>query len=61
MKSKLGDIPSPCNNVCQIDPETGYCRGCFRTIEEISDWLEYSHEDKLELLKRLEDRRRVLA
>jgi len=32
------DIASPCNGVCRIDPATGYCRGCLRTIDEIAAW-----------------------
>ncbi len=33
-----GPVPSPCTNVCQMDPATGWCRGCLRTIEEIAQW-----------------------
>ena len=29
---------SPCNGVCVLDPATGWCRGCLRTIEEIGGW-----------------------
>ena len=43
--------PSPCIAVCVLDPVTGYCRGCFRTIAEISSWV----------LLRADDKRRVLA
>jgi predicted Fe-S protein YdhL (DUF1289 family) len=28
---------SPCINVCSIAP-SGWCRGCYRTIEEIAGW-----------------------
>ena len=31
--------PSPCISVCQIDPKTGWCIGCHRTIDEIRDWI----------------------
>ncbi len=57
MNSPAEQIPSPCNNVCQLDPDTGYCRGCLRTIEEIAGWLDYSNEEKLAVLERLEERR----
>jgi uncharacterized protein len=30
--------PSPCINVCIMDPTTGWCTGCFRTIDEIVGW-----------------------
>ena len=57
MNSPLREVPSPCINVCQMDPATGYCRGCLRTIEEIADWLELANEEKLQVLQRLEERR----
>lgn len=61
MNSPADSIPSPCNNVCQLDPDSGYCRGCLRTIEEIAGWLDYSNEEKLAVLERLEQRRRSTA
>lgn len=33
-----GPVPSPCVNVCQLDPRTGWCLGCHRTIDEIAAW-----------------------
>ena len=50
-------IPSPCVNVCQMDPQTGFCRGCLRTIDEIAGWMDYSDAEKLEVLERLDERR----
>ncbi|MGH8632354.1 MAG: DUF1289 domain-containing protein [Burkholderiales bacterium] len=58
MNSPAEQVPSPCTNVCQMDPETGYCRGCLRTIEEIAGWPDYSSEEKLAVLERVEERRR---
>jgi predicted Fe-S protein YdhL (DUF1289 family) len=55
------EIPSPCEKVCQMNTETGYCVGCLRTLDEIADWLEMTDEQKLELLARLDERRKVLA
>ncbi|HZX27889.1 MAG TPA: DUF1289 domain-containing protein [Telluria sp.] len=31
-------VPSPCINVCEMAPDTGLCRGCLRTIDEIVAW-----------------------
>lgn len=31
-------VSSPCINVCRMDPRTGYCEGCLRTIDEITVW-----------------------
>ena len=31
-------VPSPCTRVCVMDPRTGLCRGCKRTIGELAEW-----------------------
>jgi predicted Fe-S protein YdhL (DUF1289 family) len=33
-----GGVPSPCTSVCRIDPHTGWCAGCRRTLDEIAGW-----------------------
>ena len=32
------EVPSPCISVCCMEPDTGLCQGCLRTIEEITAW-----------------------
>jgi hypothetical protein len=49
---------SPCVGVCLIDPATGSCRGCWRTIAEIARWHESSAVEKCAILVRLDQRRR---
>jgi predicted Fe-S protein YdhL (DUF1289 family) len=51
-------VASPCINVCQMDDMTGLCRGCFRTLDEISGWSRASNDDKLVTLVAV-NRRRV--
>ena len=31
-------VASPCNKVCVMDAQSGYCRGCLRTLDEIARW-----------------------
>jgi len=31
-------VPSPCISVCRMDAVTGWCEGCFRTLDEIAGW-----------------------
>lgn len=31
-------VPSPCVSLCKMNPDTGFCEGCMRTIEEIVAW-----------------------
>jgi hypothetical protein len=32
------DVASPCISVCEMDPASRLCRGCFRTLDEIAAW-----------------------
>ena len=34
----LTPVPSPCISLCEMAPDTGLCRGCLRTIDEIVAW-----------------------
>lgn len=49
-------VASPCINVCQISEASGYCRGCYRTLEEIAGWWDMSPEEQRALLADLEKR-----
>lgn len=57
MNSERKEIQSPCVDVCQMNPFTGLCSGCYRTLDEIAGWLDFSVSEKLEVLKRLDERR----
>ncbi len=57
MSTTSRDVPSPCVNVCQMDPVSGLCRGCMRTIEEIGGWMDFSNPEKLAVLEKIEARR----
>lgn len=35
---KRDEIESPCVQICVVHPETRICTGCYRTIDEITDW-----------------------
>lgn len=39
-------VPSPCINLCEMDPASGFCRGCMRTLEEIVAWGQGSEQYK---------------
>jgi uncharacterized protein len=50
-------VPSPCNKVCRIDPRTGWCEGCLRTLTEIGAWSQLDDDDKRLVLTQLDVRR----
>ena len=53
-------IASPCNSVCRIDPRTGLCEGCFRTLDEIARWSTIDDAQKRAVRDALRLRRRAL-
>jgi len=52
-----GDVPSPCIDVCKMNPDTRLCEGCLRTLDEIAAWAGLSAEEKRAVLARLAARR----
>jgi len=54
-------VPSPCTEVCRIDPESGWCEGCLRTIDEIAAWGSLDDAARRAVWKRLSLRRQALA
>ena len=49
-------IESPCNKVCVMNEQTGFCRGCYRTLDEIACWGMMSDEEKEEVIGKLAER-----
>ena len=58
---KLADktVDSPCINVCMYDEEEEFCIGCYRTKQELQDWLIMTREQKLKTLKKIEERQLI--
>jgi predicted Fe-S protein YdhL (DUF1289 family) len=50
-------IPSPCISVCRIDPASGLCEGCLRTLDEIARWGSMNEEARSAVWRALELRR----
>jgi uncharacterized protein len=46
------EIQSPCIGVCSMNDSTGFCLGCYRTIEEIQGWWDFSFEKKSDVIKK---------
>jgi predicted Fe-S protein YdhL (DUF1289 family) len=54
-------VASPCISVCVIDSVTGLCGGCFRTLNEIAGWIDFSITEKHEVIGSLPGRRAIFA
>ncbi len=46
-------VESPCVKRCRVDPDTGRCEGCLRSIAEIANWTRMSNERRRRVLKRI--------
>ncbi len=60
MTSKVPDtvqIASPCISICVIDPPTGLCAGCYRSLDEIAGWIGLSTGERRTLVAELTRRR----
>ena len=50
-------VESPCIRECVIEQATGYCRGCCRTLDEISSWTRYTPGERRRVMEALSLRR----
>ena len=50
-------IESPCIRVCVIDPPSGLCLGCARSLEEIAAWAQASPAERRAIVQQLPQRR----
>ena len=54
-------IKTPCVQVCAVDPESGLCLGCFRSLAEIAGWTRLSDAERDAVLGDLAGRRTRIA
>ena len=59
MNAVPSPVPSPCTNVCRIDPATSLCEGCLRTIDEIAAWSRMDDQEKRAVWELLSLRRQA--
>jgi uncharacterized protein len=44
---------SPCVDICKIDKNSGLCKGCLRTRQEIKGWKAASKSERREIIGRI--------
>ena len=54
-------IKSPCVQVCAVDPASGLCLGCFRSLAEIAGWIRLTDAEREAVLSELPGRRNLIA
>jgi predicted Fe-S protein YdhL (DUF1289 family) len=53
----VSPVPSPCTSICTIDQVTGFCAGCFRTLDEVAGWSVFDDREKRAVWSALPGRR----
>jgi predicted Fe-S protein YdhL (DUF1289 family) len=52
-------IESPCNRICTLDPSSGRCLGCGRSLDEIARWTHMSDAERARVVAGLGSRAAV--
>ncbi|EEX15505.1 conserved domain protein [Citreicella sp. SE45] len=60
MSQAPGAIESPCTGVCTIAPAARICRGCLRSIDEITQWARLTPQARREIMRDLPARAPLL-
>ncbi len=53
---RLGAMQTPCEKICIVDAATGLCRGCGRSLDEITRWTQYSDGERTRIMAELPPR-----
>ena len=53
-------VVSPCTGVCKLDADSGWCKGCLRTMDEIAGWSRLDKDQRRTIMKGLDARRASL-
>jgi hypothetical protein len=56
----MADIKSPCTKICAVDPVSGLCIGCGRSLAEIACWLGFANEERTRIMAALPQRLHAL-
>ena len=48
-------IKSPCISVCLLD-KNDICEGCYRSAQEITDWMEFDSSKRLDVMDKVRER-----
>ncbi len=54
-------IQTPCTKICTIDPASGLCVGCGRTLDEIARWSALTDDERTRVMAELPRRMGVRA
>jgi prolyl-tRNA editing enzyme YbaK/EbsC (Cys-tRNA(Pro) deacylase)/predicted Fe-S protein YdhL (DUF1289 family) len=55
-RASVQNVPSPCISVCRMSADTGWCEGCYRSLDEIRQWSQSDDAAKQALWRQIEQR-----
>lgn len=55
------EVESPCVKICVVHPNARICIGCFRSVEEITEWSRYSPAERARIMDELPNRKSQVA
>ena len=58
---KRAELQSPCVKLCVMHPEAGLCTGCYRSMDEITDWSRMTAEKRSAILADLASRKPLVV
>jgi uncharacterized protein len=61
MSTIESDVKTPCNRVCALDPISGLCMGCGRSVAEIAGWIGFDHKKRAAIMEQLPARLAVMT
>ncbi len=53
LRAPMISPPSPCTKVCTVDPVSGLCLGCGRSLAEIERWLAFTEAERTRIMAQL--------
>lgn len=53
---QVEEVVSPCIGVCSMNEATGFCNGCYRTMDEIQGWWDMSASQRNHVMGKLDER-----
>ena len=52
----MAAIETPCTKVCTLDMQSGLCRGCGRSADEVAAWTVYTDGERARIMALLPKR-----
>jgi predicted Fe-S protein YdhL (DUF1289 family) len=52
----MSAIETPCTRICTVDPASGLCLGCGRSLAEIAGWIGFTPDERTRIMTELPQR-----